>query len=32
VGEGALMDFTALAQDVDKWRTVVNTAMNLLVT
>jgi hypothetical protein len=32
MGEGVLMDCTALAQDMDKWRTVVNTAMNLLVT
>ena len=29
---GGLMDYTALAHDMDKWRAVVNAAMNLLVT
>jgi hypothetical protein len=25
------MDWTALAQDIDQWRVLVNTVMNLLV-
>jgi hypothetical protein len=31
-GRAVSMDYTDLAQDMDKWRAAVNVAMNLLVT